>query len=97
MNKEYEQIMHNKALAHAMSSPNKKPTWYTEVEGGSWDNYPILIPFNYSVLKERDPKFITHEGLLIHSLTFGWPPAGQFVRWDCINGFTKPIPDKIWW
>lgn len=66
------------------------PDYYTDREGGNWKSWPLqeLIVDDFH-LNQRSKDFVEMYGLKVHSLAFGNPRAGlgNFLRWDCINGF----------
>ena len=77
------------------------PTHYTEREG---KNY---IPWIYggisrkSLVKKRDKYTVIVCGIRLHSLHFSPHSNPTFAqlwddpRWDCVNGWTRPIPSTI--
>jgi hypothetical protein len=54
---------------------------------GSWGKYPLMsLPFTR-------PTRIGTRILTFHSLLFGEEDDKNAPRWDCINGWTTPLPE----
>ena len=69
------------------------PEYYTEKEGGMWKKFDPKEgwhPLDTRLLKQRSKTSVTIKGIEVHSIAFDDPACGigNFVRWDCINGFS---------
>jgi len=71
------------------------PDYYTTYEGGKWKAWSCreLVVDDFYLDQKAEPGSFTYKGYIeiyylhVHSLAFG-DITGEFLRWDCINGFS---------
>jgi len=73
-----------------------EPEYYTESETKcNWKKFEPEKPWHctdFHLLEQRSRTSVIIKGLSVHSLAFDDPVCGfgNFLRWDCINGFNQP-------
>lgn len=69
------------------------PRFYTRVEGEGWLPWPNgnWHPADFHQFKQRSARAVVINYIQVHSVAFDDPALGygNFLRWDCINGFNN--------